>query len=434
MTILRTTALSAALVLSLGACSKKPAPPPESATAALQALAAIVATCGEATGDVQVRRAGQTAWMLVETGAAFRAGDEIRTGPQAFTRVEFLNGGGLELQADASVIIDVAPAQPKGAAGAEPAPPEARVAITGGEVQGFLPEAAPGAAPAGLVIRGADGAETRLAAAPGQKRTGFRLSQGKKGTEVAVTQGEARIVTGAGATTALRRGQAVEIGGAAVSAPVQLIDFPPSTEPGIDARFLFKPGMVVKMSWRAVPEATGYRVQVGHDLAFQTIDLTKELTATELTFSPNAPGMRSWRVAAKDADGRYGEYGFARRYYTEKEPPRDLLIGPEDGATLRFTDSAPPINFSWASAGAANSYKLVVAKGPDLLNQKVVAMTSEGQRVQLEGLDPGELYWGVYVDDDKAPEPIFVKPRKLVLEKVEKPRVTVPKALDQWGK
>lgn len=60
-------------------------------------------------------------------------------------------------------------------------------------------------------------------------------------------------------------------------------------------------------------------------------------------------------------------------------------------------------------------------------------MTSEGQRVPLEGLDPGNPYRGVYVDDDRTPEPIFVKPRRLLLEKVEKPRVTVPRALDPWG-
>jgi len=192
--------------------------------------------------------------------------------------------------------------------------------------------------------------------------------------------------------------------------------------------------MTIRLAWRQVPGASGYRIQLGHDLAFQAIDLSRELTATELSFTPKGPGMQSWRVAARDAEGRYGEYGFARRFYTEKEPPKDLLIGPEDGATLRFTDEAPPVTFSWESAGAADSYRLVVARGPDLLNQKIISMTSEGQRLQLEGLDPGTVYWGVYIDDDKTPEPIFVKARRLVLDKVEKPKVTVPKAITDWGK
>lgn len=427
-TFTRHLALAAAL-LALAACGKKTKEATSSAEAAAKALASIVATLGDMDGDVQVRRAGQSTWAPIETGAAFRPGDELKTGATSFARVEFVSGGGLELREDASVIIDVAPAKEGGAPGAA----EASVTVTGGEVQGFLPEAAAGEAAPSLVIRSADGGETRIAAKPGEQRTGFRLSQGAKGTEVVVTQGAAQLLTGAGAQD-LKRGQAVETAGGAVTATIELIDFPASLEPGVDARFHFKPGMTIKLVWRAVPEATGYRLQLGHDLAFQAVDVSKESTATEFTYSPKEPGMRTWRVAAKDAAGRYGEYGFVRRFYTEKEPPRDLLIGPEDGTTLRYADEPPPITFSWQSAGAASSYRLVVARGPDLLNQKIVSMTSEGQRLQLEGLDPGNIYWGVYVDDDRTPEPIFVRPRRLVLEKVEKPKVKVPKALDQWGK
>lgn len=430
MTIRSTTVASLLALLSLSACSscgRKTVEPAADATA--RALESIVATLGDASGDVQVRRGGQSSWAPVETGAAFRPGDEIRTGALSVARVEFLGGGGLDLQENASVILDVAAPKAGEAAGA----PEATVSVTGGEVQGFLPEAGAEGKGTGMVIRGADGAETRLTAAQGKEPTAFRLSRGARGTEVAVTRGEARVGTGADARD-LKRGQAIEMAGGAVSAPIELIDFPASVEPGVDARFHFKPGITIRMSWRPVPEATGYRIQVGHDLAFQTIDASRELTVTEFTFSPRAPGMNSWRVAARDGSGRYGEYGFARRFYTEKEPPRDLLIAPEDGAALRFTDATPPVSFSWESAGAASSYRLVVARGPDLLRQKIVSMTSEGQRVVMEGLDPGELYWGVYVDDEKAPEPIFVKPRKLVLDRVGAPKVSVPKALDQWGK
>jgi hypothetical protein len=248
-----------------------------------------------------------------------------------------------------------------------------------------------------------------------------------------MTTGELLVGSGV-AKQALKSGQAVDVGEGTVSAPIELIGFPASVDPGVDARFHFKPGMSIRMNWRTVSEATGYRIQLGRDLSFQAIVATAETQSADFTFAPREPGMHSWRVAARDASGRYGEYGFARRFYTEKEPPRDLLIGPEDGAALRFTDEAPPITFSWQSAGAADSYRLVIASGPDLLGQKVMSTTSEGQRVQLEGLAPGDYYWGVYVDDEKAPEPIFVKARRLVLQRVEKPKVKVPKALSDWGK
>ena len=428
MTTSRQALLLAASLAALGACREAKVAEDAGMAAAARALASIVATCGAASGDVQVRRAGQAAWGPVATGATFRPGDEIRTGPLAFARVEFLAGGALELQENASVVVDVAP----GGTAAGAAAPEARVAVTAGEVRGVLPQAEGGAPAAGLVIRSADGSETRLAAAPGAAPAAFRVFRGHEGTEVALTSGEARIGAG-GAAKALKRGQAVQVADGGVSEAMELIDFPASVEPGVDARFQFKPGAAVRMTWRAVPGATGYRIQVGHDLAFQAVDASRELKETAFAFTPKGPGMHSWRVAARDASGRYGEYGFARRFYTEKEPPRDLLVGPEDGASLAFTDAAPPITFSWASAGAAASYRLVVASGPDLVAQKIVSMVSDGQRVQLEGLAPGELYWGVYVDDERAPEPIFVKPRRLTLQRVEKPKVKVPKALTDWG-
>jgi hypothetical protein len=190
----------------------------------------------------------------------------------------------------------------------------------------------------------------------------------------------------------------------------------------------------VRLAWKPLAGAVGYRVQVASDLAFQSVQQAAEVTGTDFAFAPKAPGVAVWRVAAKDAAGRYGEYGFARRLFAEKDAPRDLLVGPEDGAVLRFVDAPPPIAFSWESAGAARRYRLVVASGPNLLEQKVMASATQDQRVELEGLGAGSYYWGVFVDDAKTPEPIFVKPRRLTLLKAEKPKVKVPRSISEWGK
>ncbi|HYQ81127.1 MAG TPA: hypothetical protein VEP68_06490, partial [Anaeromyxobacteraceae bacterium] len=69
-----------------------------------------------------------------------------------------------------------------------------------------------------------------------------------------------------------------------------------------------------------------------------------------------------------------------------------------------------------------------------LLEQKVVATTTQDQRVELEGLAAGSYYWGVYVDDAKSPQPIFTRPRRLTVLKTEKPKVKVPKSISEWGK
>ncbi|HEY6106750.1 MAG TPA: hypothetical protein VIV59_12250 [Anaeromyxobacteraceae bacterium] len=427
----RSAALVAAVIAAaLASCQKQPKPE-EATGAGVQSLAAIVATCASSVGEVQVKRSGGQSWEAVQTGAVFRVGDEVKTGALSFVRVEFLTGGGLELEENASVVIDQAPPAATPGPGAA-AGPENRVSVQAGVVRGFLPQATEGAEPLGLVIRTTEG-EQRLKAKPGEKAATFRVTRAAKKTELAVTQGEARVATAKGERS-LRRGQAVEVAQGEMSAPVDLLDFPASVEPGIDARFQFKPDLTVRLAWKPVAGAVGYRVQVAHDLAFQAVEQAVEVAGTDFAFAPKATGVHVWRVAARDGAGRYGEYGFARRLFAEKEAPRDLLVGPEDGAVLRFVDEPPPIAFSWESAGAARRYRVVVASGPNLLEHKVMATATQDQRVELEGLGAGSYYWGVFVDDAKVPEPIFTKPRRLVLLKAEKPKVKVPKSISEWGK
>ncbi|HEX9051033.1 MAG TPA: hypothetical protein VF841_10910 [Anaeromyxobacter sp.] len=425
-------ALAAALLLAAAAC-KKPEPPPaarpDSGTAeAAKSLAAIVASCAETEGEVQVRRAGQREWTTIATGAVFRAGDVVKTAPGGFARVEFLAGGGLELEADAEVAIDVVP---PAAAGAPAPPPEQRISVERGVVRGFMPAKAD-AAP--IVLRTAEGKDVRLAAAaPGEKPVAVRLTRGARGTEVAVTSGQVRVGGAQGETT-LRAGQAADVRAEGTTEVVDLIAFPASQEPGIDARFRWEPQLAIRMSWRAVAGASGYRVQIARDLAFQSVEQAFDAEGTQATFVPRAEGLYAWRVASRDASGRLGEYGFARRIYLEKEQPRDLLVGPSDGQTVNFAEQLPSVEFTWQSSANAAAYRLVIARSPDLFGQKLMELETSGQKLEVVALEAGTYYWGVYVKDPKGPQPIFVKPRQLVLAKVAKPKVKVPRSLREWGK
>jgi hypothetical protein len=431
----RRLATGLALAAALLACREKPGPAPAPATEAgagdaARALAGIVASCANAVGEVQVRRAGQSDWEPVATGSVFRAGDVVRTGPGAFARVEFLAGGGVEVEENASVVIDTAPVQ--AGAGAPAGTAESRISVESGVVRGFLPAAAEGDVPLGIVIKTSEGEETRIAARPGEKQVSFRLTRGKAGTEVAVTKGQARVVA-RGGEKVLRSGQAVEVAAAGLGEVTELLDFPASVEPGIDARFLWKKDREIRLGWKPVEGASGYRVQIARDLAFQGLEQSEDVAGTEASFSPREKGTYAWRVASRDASGRYGEYGFARRIYCEEEPPRDLLVGPTDGAVVKYAETPPPIAFTWQSAGGAASYRLVVARGRDLGAEPEVSRSTPEQRLEIEGLAAGEYVWGVYVDDRRTPEPIFVRPRVLVVQKVARPKVKVPKAISEWG-
>jgi hypothetical protein len=285
-----------------------------------------------------------------------------------------------------------------------------------------------------FVLRTAEGKDVRLAAAaPGDKPVRVRLTRGARGTELAVTSGEVRLVGAAGETT-LRSGQAADVKADGAAGVVELLEFPPSVEPGIDARFRWDPQMAIRMSWKPVAGAAGYRVQIARDLAFQGVEQAFDAEGAQTTFVPPAQGVYAWRVASRDASGRLGEYGFARRIYLEEEQPKDLLVGPPDGHVVRFAEQLPPVEFTWQSSASAAAYRLVIARGPDLFAQKVMELETSGQKLEITALEQGTYYWGVYVKDLKAPQPIFVKARQLVMQKVAKPKVKVPKALNEWGK
>ncbi len=422
----------AALALALAGCKKSPA---SSGTASVDAGVSSrgepVARCAEGSGEVQVRRKGQPYWEPLAVGDELRAGDWVRTGSPGYAKVEFLSGGGLELEEKAVVAIDAAPAA-AAPAGEPPSPPVAAVAVESGVVRGFTQPVEEGRAAQPLVIKNKDGSSTRLTAKAGEKPVRFRLTGGEQQTELALFEGEAKLQSDQGERE-LKGGQAAVLAPAAAPVVTDLIDFPASSEPGIDARYLFRGDLSIKLAWKPVAEAAGYRVQVARDLSFQTLAVNAELDSTEYTFKPLLQGLYAWRVAARDAQGRYGEFGFVRRIFCEKEQPRDLLIGPADGSTVSYAQKPPALVFTWQSAENAQLYRLVVGAGPDLMRSSVLSKVSSEQRVEVEKLTAGEYYWGAFVEG-KSPEPIFLKPRKLVLKKVGGSRVKAPKKISDWGK
>lgn len=384
-------------------------------------LAAIVATCAVVVGDVEVRRAGKDEWTALTTGAVLRDGDAIRTGAGGFARVAFLSGNGIELEESSSAVVDSA----RAAAGGPPA--AERVTLSSGVARGFFADER--AAGAALRIRTAGG-DARLEPAEGQRKVRFRISAAGAGTELAVTAGAARVVA-AGAEVSLAAGRAVDLRADGVGTPVELIAYPASLRPGVDARFLRAPGLRVALAWEPLREASGYRVQVARDLSFHEVVVARDLVEPELSFAPDGPGMYAWRVAARDASGRHGEFGFARRVYVDAAPPRDLLVAPAPDAALPGTARA--IRFEWSGERKAHAYRLVIASAPALTEREVRAEATTSESAVVRGLAPGEYWWGVYEDDERR-DPLFIAPRRLVVLRAASSRVKVPRAVNQWGR
>lgn len=274
-------------------------------------LAAIVATCAAVVGDVEVKRAGKDEWTRVTTGAALRVGDTVRTLPGAFARVEFLSGNGIELEEGTTAVVDVAPAAVAG--GAVPRAASERVEVHRGVARGFFAEKAD-VPVVPITVRTPGGEEARLVPAAAAPDVRFRLTATASGTEIAVTSGSASLV-GRGGEVALSAGKAVELAREGLGSEVALIDFPESLQPTVDARVEIAPGVSVPFTWRRVRGATGYRVQIARDLSFREVVIAREVTDPAASFELASGGLYAWRVAARDGDGHYGEYGFARRLY-----------------------------------------------------------------------------------------------------------------------
>jgi hypothetical protein len=436
-------AVGATLIL---ACTKGPSAPELEADPA-RLLVGILGTCASAVRDVQVRRAGQAEWEPVTAGAVFRVGDEIRTGPRSAARIALLAGGALDLEDSAAVALDVKSSEDgAGRGGGRPlarsSADESRVAVKAGVVRGTLPQADRAASPAGFVILSGDGSEVRVASRPGEDPTRFRLVRQELGTELTVIQGAASVKGAKGGETILAAGQVAVARGGDLADRAELAQAPQLLEPASDARFQIAPGLSVRLRWKEVPGATGYLVQIAHDLSFREVERQEAATGPELLFTPGSAGARAWRVAARDASGRLGEYGAGRRLHVEVRTPRDLLQKPPDATVIKAGDRGASVSLSWLPVGDGAQYRVVLARGPEL-SPPVTSAVVGGDHTVVEIDEPGEYWWGVYVEEDGDLRPVFTRPRRLSVRKAgeprprgearSEPRMEVPRAISQWG-
>ncbi|MEW5737940.1 MAG: hypothetical protein AB1938_03385 [Myxococcota bacterium] len=374
----------------------------------------------EVTEPAELRRAHAPYWEKLEKDATVRVGDWVRTGPGGGARLVFTTGAKLEVDERALVVVELPGEQPKGEA---PAP---AVAVSQGSVRGVAGDEETQTPPAPVLLR-AGGKTQRLVPQAGQAKVGFRVSATERGTEIAVTEGSATVEQ-EGQSVALSAGTAT-VATESLSAPEEVPDFPVSLAPGIDARAVYPLRTPLFLTWKAVPKAAGYRVQVARDLNFSVDVKTEDVKGTSYEVKPDGRGLVVWRVATKSPSGMLSEYGFARRIYFEAEAPRELLLTPENNETVGYAQKPPTITFQWQAAAGAASYRLSISKSGDPLRAPVVTETTAEQRVDVSKLTAGEYTWGVYVRPGMTP--IFLEPRKLTVKLMPKPKVQAPNAI-KW--
>lgn len=262
------------VALLVGACGEgtpgKAQAQAESGTGPTSAelLAATVATCSDATGTIEVRRKGGSYWEPAAVGVMLRDGDWIRAGDGSSARLRLVAGGHLELGARSAILVEAgatATALASAAEGTAVAVPDEPAPEPEPE-----PDREPEPTTPAVASTGGDPAPDRPRPVRRPKKpAGPRLP------------------------------------------------YPQSVSPAADARVKCAPS--VALTWRAVDGAVGYRVSIARDLTFKSIVKFVEVRGkTTYKFTPVAAGAYAWRVAARGRDGRYGEYGFARRVHCAK--------------------------------------------------------------------------------------------------------------------
>jgi outer membrane biosynthesis protein TonB len=89
---------------------------------------------------------------------------------------------------------------------------------------------------------------------------------------------------------------------------------PQSLAPRDSARISCKFGTEIELVWVAVPDATGYVVEVARDASFSSIATTLTAEKTVGVFRPLAPGVFHWRVTSHDVENTRSEPGGARQF------------------------------------------------------------------------------------------------------------------------
>src|SRR5262249_19492404 len=214
----------------------------------------------------------------------------------------------------------------------------------------------------------------------------YRVNARDKGVvEVAVTQGRADLVDEGGRTEHLKTRQALDVRGRHFSSSiVELPDAPSPAAPADGTRRTYEPGLEIELGWVQREDAARYRVQIARDTAFE--DVLREMSTGDhvLRFSPPGPGIYSWRVAARDKNGRASDFGPSRPSAIGEGTAR--LLSPPADAVISFWKARPSIVFSWSEPEERASYVLIVARdGP--LKRVVMIERSEASSLETQRLD-----------------------------------------------
>jgi hypothetical protein len=168
--------------------------------------------------------------------------------------------------------------------------------------------------------------------------TNFWVERDRRGSKFTNYDDATLEVASNGASVTLGRNEGTVVrAGQAPSETIGVLAKPELVSPADDGT-IFNAGAV--LNWNAVPDSTGYWLEIGQDSVFQqVVDSRWGLQRNSMETAGLAIGSYYWRVAALDKFGLPGERSETWRFNirTDTVPPWLSIAKPADAAVLRET-------------------------------------------------------------------------------------------------
>jgi hypothetical protein len=142
------------------------------------------------------------------------------------------------------------------------------------------------------------------------------------------------------------------------------------------------------LDWPDLPDAAGYRVQLDHNTAFESLLLNVTTESSRLQLPDLADGRYWLQLRGIDALGLEGRDAVLRIVIDARpEPP--FRIAPTDSQVVRTALPA----FAWSAVDGADAYHFQLASDPDFGTLLIDLPDFRGTTFAPESLPPGEYYW-----------------------------------------
>lgn len=284
--------------------------------------AAVEALLSDRQGEVEGRRPRDLDWGDRPVKSVLTEEERVRTLSRSTAQITFRDESRLRLSSNSEAVIMRMRADPLERA------QEAKVNLIEGDFYALL---------AGKSRRKTfeleiPNVETQI------NSTNFWVEKDKRGSKFTNYDDATLEVASNGASVTLGRNEGTVVrSGQAPSETIGVLAKPELVSPADDGT-IFNAGAV--LAWNAVPDSTGYWLEIGQDSVFQqVVDSHWGLQRNSMATAGLEIGTYYWRVAALDKFGLPGERSETWRFNirTDTVPPYLAISEPADGAVLRGT-------------------------------------------------------------------------------------------------